>query len=112
MQNRDTWESYSEAIERGELPLGRAYRPTPEERMRRELVLQMKLGRISPRYFREKYGVDVLRHFENQWTSLRAQGYLAESGEDRVALSRQGLLRVDALLPRFFLPEHTNIRYT
>ncbi|HTM27324.1 MAG TPA: coproporphyrinogen-III oxidase family protein [Vicinamibacterales bacterium] len=112
MQNRDTWEGYSEAIERGELPLGRAYRPTPEERMRRELVLQMKLGRISPRYFRAKYGVDVLRHFESQWASLRAEGYLAETGEERIALSRQGLLRVDALLPRFFLPEHSNIRYT
>ena len=51
MQNMDTWETYSEAIERGELPLGRAYRPTDEERMRRELVLQLKLGRLDPAYF-------------------------------------------------------------
>jgi len=29
-----------------------------------------------------------------------------------VTLSRDGLLRVDSLLPRFFKPEHTNIRYT
>jgi len=29
-----------------------------------------------------------------------------------VALTRDGLLRVDSLLPRFFLPEHTGIRYT
>jgi len=29
-----------------------------------------------------------------------------------LALSRDGLLRVDALLPRFFLPQHVNIRYT
>ena len=27
MQNLDTWETYSAAVERGELPLGRAYRP-------------------------------------------------------------------------------------
>ena len=30
MQNLDTWETYAAAIERGELPLSRAYRPTTE----------------------------------------------------------------------------------
>jgi hypothetical protein len=29
-----------------------------------------------------------------------------------VALSLEGLLRVDTLLPRFFLPQHAGIRYT
>jgi oxygen-independent coproporphyrinogen-3 oxidase len=112
VQNRDTWEAYAEAIERGELPLARAYRPTPEERMRRELVLQMKLGRLTPSYFREKYGIDIVRHFEPQWSSLTSEGYLAPAAPDRIALSRDGLLRVDSLLPRFFLPQHVNIRYT
>ena len=60
LQNKDTWEAYSEAILRGELPLGRAYRPTDDERMRRELVLQMKLGHLRPAYFRDKYGADIL----------------------------------------------------
>src|SRR5215472_3528115 len=112
VQNRDTWEAYAGAIDRGELPFSRAYRPTPEERMRRELVLQMKLGRLAPPYFHDKYGVDVLRHFEPQWAWLKSEGYLGEASADRVTLSREGLLRVDALLPRFFLPEHVNIRYT
>jgi oxygen-independent coproporphyrinogen-3 oxidase len=112
VQNRDTWEGYAGAIDRGELPLSRAYRPTPEERMRRELVLQMKLGRLSPAYFQHKYGVDILRHFQDQWASLRAEGYLAEASPERLALTRDGLMRVDALLPRFFLPQHVNIRYT
>ena len=112
VQNRDSWEAYADAVERGELPLARAYRPTPEERMRRELVLQMKLGRLSPPYFREKYDVDIVRQFEPQWASLSSDGYLAQATPERIALSREGLLRVDALLPRFFLPQHVNIRYT
>jgi Coproporphyrinogen III oxidase and related Fe-S oxidoreductases len=112
VQNRDTWEGYAGAIDRGELPLSRAYRPTPEERMRRELVLQMKLGRLSPAYFQRKYGADILRHFQDQWASLRAEGYLAEASPECLALTRDGLMRVDALLPRFFLPQHVNIRYT
>jgi oxygen-independent coproporphyrinogen-3 oxidase len=72
----------------------------------------MKLGRLSPAYFHDKYGVDILRHFEPQWASLTSEGYLAQATADRIALSREGLLRVDALLPRFFLPQHVNIRYT
>ena len=112
MQNRDTWETYSEAVDAGTLPLGRAYRPTPEERMRRELVLQLKLGHLEPPYFRRKYSVEILSQFQDQFQALTAEGYLARASEDVVELSRDGLMRVDALLPRFFLPQHTGIRYT
>jgi oxygen-independent coproporphyrinogen-3 oxidase len=112
MQNFDTWETYSEAIDRDRLPLGRAYRPTADERMRRELILQLKLGHVTPTYFRRKYNVDILRQFGDQFDSLAAEGYLARATEDRVELTRDGLMRVDALLPRFFLPQHTGIRYT
>ena len=112
IQNKDTWETYSDAIDRGALPLARAYRPTDDERMRRELVLQLKKGRLEPASFARKYGVDISQAFQAQWTGLRAEGYLADANADLVALTRDGLMRVDSLLPRFFRPEHTNIRYT
>jgi oxygen-independent coproporphyrinogen III oxidase len=112
IQNKDTWETYSDAIDRGELPLARAYRPTDDERMRRELVLQLKLGRLRPAYFADKYKVDILAQFAEQFAGLRAEGYLTQADPEGVTLSRDGLLRVDSLLPRFFRPEHTNIRYT
>jgi oxygen-independent coproporphyrinogen III oxidase len=112
MQNLDTWESYGAAVGRGEVPLGRAYRPTDEERMIRELVLQLKRGSIRPSYFRAKYGVDVLSRFKEAIASLQADRFLAQADEDGVRLTRSGLLRVDVLLPRFFLPAHAGIRYT
>jgi oxygen-independent coproporphyrinogen-3 oxidase len=112
IQNKDTWETYSDAIDRGELPLARAYRPTDDERTRRELVLQLKLGRLRPAYFADKYKVDILAQFAEQFAGLRAEGYLTQADPEGVTLSRDGLLRVDSLLPRFFRPEHTNIRYT
>ena len=112
MQNLDTWETYSAAIGRGEIPLGRAYRPTGEERMIRELVLQLKLGSVRPAYFKEKYGVDLLERFRDELAALATEGYVTEASKRIVALSRQGLLRVDTLLPRFFMPEHVGIRYT
>jgi oxygen-independent coproporphyrinogen-3 oxidase len=112
MQNMDTWETYSAGVASGRLPLRRAYRPTGEEQMIRELVLQLKLGRVRPSYFAGKYGVDILHRFQDQLASLDADGYLATANADVVALTRDGLLRVDVLLPRFFLPEHAGIRYT
>ena len=111
LQNLDTWETYNAAIERGELPLGRAYRPNREERMIREFVLQLKRGSVRPGYFQEKYGVDVLARFSTQLDSLGVR-FLAERTRERIALTRDGLLRVDVLLHRFFLPHHTGIRYT
>ena len=112
VQNFDTWETYSAAIRDGGIALSRAYRPTDEERMIRELVLQLKLGSIRPAYFRDKYHVNVLDRFRAQLDALSADGYLRAATPEAVALSREGLLRVDALLPQFFLPQHTGIRYT
>jgi oxygen-independent coproporphyrinogen-3 oxidase len=112
VQNRDTWEAYAAAVRRDGLALGRAYRPTDEERLIRELILQLKLGSIAPAYFHGKYGVDVRERFRPQFDSLAADGFLAEAGERVVALTREGLLRVDALLKRFFLPVHAGLRYT
>jgi oxygen-independent coproporphyrinogen-3 oxidase len=112
LQNFDTWETYSAAVRRNEVPLNRAYRPTDEERFIREFILQLKLGSISPAYFREKYHVNVLDRFREQLDALKSEGFLQTAGENAVALTREGLLRVDGLLNRFFLPQHTGIRYT
>ena len=112
MQNLDSWDAYAAAVEAGRIPLNRAYRPTDEERLIRELVLQLKLGSIRPAYFQDKYGVDPRDRFTAPLASLDRDGYLAEASPEAVRLSRDGLLRVDSLLPRFFLPAHTDIRYT
>jgi oxygen-independent coproporphyrinogen-3 oxidase len=112
MQNLDTWETYAAAIARGDLPLGRAYRPTAEERLIREFILQLKRGWIRTAYFQESYGVDVTTRFRDGIDALEADGVLQIRTPERFELTRDGLLRVDTLLPRFFLPQHRNVRYT
>jgi oxygen-independent coproporphyrinogen-3 oxidase len=112
VQNLDSWEPYSAAVRSGTIPLSRAYRPTDEEKMIREFILQLKRGSLKPVYFENKYNVRVMDRFKNQLDSLEADGYLTEVNDEIVTLSREGLLRVDSLLPRFFLPQHTGIRYT
>lgn len=111
-QNVDTWEAYLAALlERGELPIGRALPTTAVHRLTRELILQLKLGRLDGRYFQTKFGVDVLERFEPVWRALAAEG-LARTAADQVELTREGLLRVDALLPRFYEPAYRDVRYT
>jgi len=112
VQNLDTWETYGAAVGAGRLPLSRAYKPSTDERLIREFVLQLKRGSVRPAYFEGKYAVRPLERFAPQLASLQAEGFLTELTPERIALTREGLMRVDTLLHRFFLPEHTGIRYT
>lgn len=112
VQNLDSWGPYAAAVNEDRIPLHRAYRPTDEERLIREVVLQLKLGSIRPSYFLQKYGVDVETRFSDALDSLRGDGFLAAANGDRLSLTRDGLLRIDSLLPRFFLQQHADIRYT
>ena len=112
MQNLDSWGPYAAAVREGRIPLHRADRPTDEECLIRELVLQLKLGAVRSSYFQQKYDVDIRTRFGEALDSLIADGFVSAVDGDRISLTRDGLLRVDGLLPRFFLPEHTDIRYT
>jgi oxygen-independent coproporphyrinogen-3 oxidase len=107
----DRKEDYQSLLGQGVLPLRRARRLTPEERLIRELILQLKWGSIEFGPFQEKFGVDVLMRFTGVLKKLGEEGWL-ETSPAGIRLTRAGLIRVDALLPRFFLPEHRGIRYT
>ncbi len=110
-QNLTEFTQYIDAIGRGELPVSRAMATTEEERMIRELILQLKLGRVSLRYFAEKFGVDIGERFSREWADLKAKNLLV-ADKDWLVLSRDALLKVDTLLHAFFLPQHKGIRYT
>ena len=102
---------YIDTVEAGELPASRALATTPEERMIRELILQMKLGRVDSSYFEQKFAEDVRVRFGTQWSDLASRG-LGEWDSRGFVLTRAALLKVDTLLHAFFLPQHQNSRYT
>lgn len=110
-QNRVDIGSYEAAVSNGDLPLGRARRLTAEERVVRELVLRLKRGLVRRDEFEVKFGVDVEKLFARPLRELATRGWIVISGSE-VRLTREGLLRVDALLPRFYLREHRDVRYT
>jgi oxygen-independent coproporphyrinogen III oxidase len=110
-QNTDTFDRYTEMLGANHLPLRRAFKLTPEHKLRRELILLLKTGALDPAYFRKKFGVELLDHFEPQFEQL-LKGNCVEIEGDQIRLTREALLRVDQLLPMFYLPEHIGIRYT
>ncbi|MDA0660189.1 MAG: coproporphyrinogen-III oxidase family protein [Planctomycetota bacterium] len=111
-QNQPEWQDYlSSLLERGELPLYRAMRPTPHQLLIREMILQLKRGWLDPQYFRDKFQVDILREWQEVWDRYDLAGWTACTAT-RIELTRQGLLRVDALLPAFFETQHQGVRYT
>ncbi|MBB3209841.1 oxygen-independent coproporphyrinogen-3 oxidase [Rhodopirellula rubra] len=110
-QNLPHMNEYLETVEAGNLPLGRGYVPTPHQSLVRELILLLKRGFVERDYFQEKFGADILTQWREVWDRYVEQG-LAEIHDDQIRLTREGLLRVDSLLPAFFEPEHQNVRYT
>lgn len=122
-QNLPEWPQYIGELEAGRLPLGRAYRPTQHQAMVREMILLLKRGYLEPAYFENKFGVDIWEHYQDVWQGYVDDGLVEAfqhptgsapryAAGDRIRLTIDGLLRVDALLPAFFEPEHQGVRYT
>ncbi len=110
-QNEHGIEPYMDRLAEDKLPIYRALATSTEERMIRELILQLKLGRVSGDYFREKFGVNIQQRFAAPLRHLEQEGFLVLDG-DTVRLTREALLQVDSLLNEFFLETHRDARYT
>jgi oxygen-independent coproporphyrinogen-3 oxidase len=111
MQNEDRWEDYVGALlEKGELPLHRALPVSDHQRLIREMILQLKTGRIEADYFRRKFGTDVLAQFADEFRELEEKDLLAVA-DDGATVTPDGLLQIDRYLPTFFEPEHRGTRY-
>ncbi|MFQ5652356.1 MAG: coproporphyrinogen-III oxidase family protein [bacterium] len=111
MQNAASWDDYLDRLAQGRLPLQRALVTTSEERLVRELILQLKLGKVSVRYFENKFKVNIIEAFAPAYKTLRQEGMLTFD-EQEVRLTTNGLLRVDQLLPEFYAERYRNARYT
>jgi oxygen-independent coproporphyrinogen-3 oxidase len=109
-QNEHNIEPYMATLEEGRIPIYRGWVMSDEERMLRELILQMKLGLVRRGYFRDKFGVDPMVRFADQFRALHEAG-LMDSPGDVLRLSRRALLQVDRFLPAFYLPQHRAARY-
>ena len=112
-QNAPSWGGYLGNLEEDKLPVYRALKPTEAEKLTREMILQLKLGKIQPSYFKDKFDADILTLYSDAYQKLQNDGMLViKSESDEIQLTERGLLRVDSLLPEFYAPEYQNTRYT
>ncbi len=109
-QNEHQFGPYVQRIEKGELPIHRALALSDEERLIREFILQLKLGRVSRAYFRDKFGVEVLERFREPLQRRFDAGDFCKEGES-LRVTRSALLTIDSLLHAFFLEQHQGTRY-
>jgi len=97
-------------VDSGKLPVVRGCRLSREEQLVREFVLQLKLGSVERRYFEGKFGVDLLARFAAPLHELASGGWLAWD-DAQIRLTTSGLVRVDRLLPAFYLEQHRTCAY-
>jgi oxygen-independent coproporphyrinogen-3 oxidase len=110
-QNLTSLEAYLQRLGESRLAVERAYVLNDDERLIREFILQLKLGRVNGNDFRQKFHIDIFERFADSLTHFAKQGLLTRNG-DGLALRREGLLRVDRMLPAFYLPAHQHMRYS
>ncbi|HMO93164.1 MAG TPA: coproporphyrinogen-III oxidase family protein [Pirellulaceae bacterium] len=112
-QNKPEWNAYlSDLLDHQRLALGRAYRLSHEQALIRELILLLKRGYLDREYFANKFEVDIVSHWRDEWQEFVDKGLVESITEERIKLTRSGLLQVDAMLPTFFQVEHKGVRYT
>ena len=109
-QNQTHFDQYCETQENNGSAVRRALLTTEDERFLREFILQWKLGRVSPAYFHEKFGVDIKERFADILSEWKESGDLYEE-DGGLLLIRDALLRIDSMLHRFFLPQHQDAKY-
>ena len=109
-QNAHNFEEYVRILNEDRLPLLRAVSLTPKQRLIREMVLQLKTGRLDTGYFQKKFGVDVWNEFQPVYEELKDKSLL-QRDNGTIALTRRGLLEVDHFLLDFFEPELRTVRY-
>ena len=104
-QNEKEFNRYISMIEADLLPVHRTYELSREEALIRQLVLQLKLGRVSFDYFVTEFSVELEALFQVQIETLKNQEFIKI--EDRsIVVETKGLLKVDEWLKIFYLPQH------
>ena len=112
LQNVDSWDNYVGTLRQRRVAPGPGLAGgTARAMLIREMILQLKTGRLEVSYFRAKFNSDILVDFDEGFRRLESQGDL-EIDRETVSLTSQGYLQVDRLLSTFFLPEHLGARYT
>ncbi len=93
-QNMNDIPTYTETVERGELPAFRGYMCTTFDLMLREVVMGIKLVHLNHVNFREKHGLDLRKACAGALSQLTDDGFVTVDDET-ISLTENGVLYAD-----------------
>lgn len=109
-QNARTLEEYLRVLDTDQLQLWRALPLTPNQKIIREMILQLKTTSLDTDYFQRKFGVSVWDEFRPVYEELE-RAELLNHTSGKIELTRKGVLQVDHLLNKFFESELGFVQY-
>ena len=93
-QNTSDINGYTEAVEKGELPVVRGYNCTSLDLMVRDVVMGIKLVHLDHVRFQEKHGLDLRKLCAAELSQLEDEGFLTV-GDRNISLTDHGILYGD-----------------
>ena len=79
-QNEKDFVPYLEAVEEGRFPIRRALALSEEEKLIREMILQLKRGSVRRQYFTNKFPIDILDRFSVPLRNRERENYPKSGG--------------------------------
>lgn len=104
-QNEKDFGRYIDTLKTDDLPVHRCYELSQEEALIRELILQLKLGRVSIDAFARKFDIQIDILYQTQLEALRKQNII-RTEDNVIVVEKEALLKIDAWLDTFYLPQH------
>ena len=96
-QNYKDLDPYYEALDSGELPIEKGYRPSTEDRLRRALIMRLICDfKLDFQSFAERWQIDFPTHFRNELERLRdmAEDGLLNLNPEGILVSARGRLLI------------------
>jgi len=104
-QNEKDFGRYINTVGTGALPVHRCYELTKEEALTRELILQLKLGRVNIDVFEKKFEMQIDMIYQAQLDALKKLNFI-QTQDRAIVVKKEALLKIDAWLNMFYLPQH------
>jgi oxygen-independent coproporphyrinogen-3 oxidase len=107
-QNASEFDDYYRLIDAGRLPVKRAHRLTPRDRISQWMVYGLKNLAVNRARFAERFGVDMTALYGPLIDSLAADGAV-EFDDESLRITPSHYVFADDICRRFFLPEYEHM---
>lgn len=102
-QNSSNMQTYKSEVEKGKLPINRAYKYSVKEQMIQRIIFGIKSLRLDRKKFEDEFGVDPVSLFEDEFALLEQMQFINITPHC-VETSLEGAIFADDIVREFYLP--------